>query len=70
MPGHATGRVVHREYYGHDSVVLVDLDTHGPQIRVRCPGRTRVEIGDRVAICTQTDMTAWPAPDPERAPAG
>jgi iron(III) transport system ATP-binding protein len=70
MPGHATGRVVHREYYGHDSVVLVDLDTHGPQIRVRCPGRTRVEIGDRVAICTQTDVTAWPAPDPERAPAG
>jgi iron(III) transport system ATP-binding protein len=62
-----TGRVVHREYYGHDCVVLVDLNGNGNQIKVRCPGRAPVEIGDAVSICAHGEVTAWPAPDADRA---
>jgi iron(III) transport system ATP-binding protein len=66
-PDYASGQVVHREYYGHDCVVLVDLNGNGRQIRVRCPGRPPVEIGDRVTIRAHGDVTAWPAPDAEQA---
>ncbi|HEY1740196.1 MAG TPA: TOBE domain-containing protein, partial [Acidimicrobiia bacterium] len=60
--GHApTGTVTHREYYGHDSVVLVRLDGSDVTMRVRCPGAARVELGARVAIDVDGDVVAWPA---------
>jgi len=59
-PGWATGQVTHREYYGHDLVVLVD--TGGPHpLRVRCPGHSPVQVGDMVVICAQGDVMAWQA---------
>jgi len=67
VPDYATGQVVHREYYGHDCVVLVDLNGNGCQIRVRCPGRPPIEIGDRVTIHAHANVTAWLAPDVEPA---
>jgi iron(III) transport system ATP-binding protein len=60
-PGRATGRVVHREYYGHDCVVLVDVDGGEDLVRVRCHGRAPVEVGDAVSISASGDVVAWPA---------
>jgi iron(III) transport system ATP-binding protein len=68
VSAHAIGRVVHREYYGHDCVILVDLNGTDRQIRVRCPGRAPVEVGDAVALCAHGDVTAWPAPPAPPAP--
>ncbi len=57
----ATGRVIHREYYGHDCVVLVSLDGAEPAVRVRCPGQAPVEVGDAVALQVTGAVVAWPA---------
>jgi iron(III) transport system ATP-binding protein len=61
-----TGRVVHREYYGHDCVVLVDLEGSEHPLRVRCPGRAPVEVGDAVVVSADGEVVAW-SPD---SPAG
>ncbi len=60
QPGQTTGQVVHREYYGHDCVVLVATTEH-QQLRVRCPGRALVDVGDTVAVSAAGDVVAWPA---------
>jgi iron(III) transport system ATP-binding protein len=57
-PGRATGQVIHREYYGHDLVVLVDTGGTRP-LRVRCPGRSPIRVGDTVVIAAQGDVIAW-----------
>jgi iron(III) transport system ATP-binding protein len=56
-----SGTVAHREYYGHDSVVLVRLDGSDVTMRVRCPGAARLALGDRVALAVDGDVIAWPA---------
>jgi hypothetical protein len=61
----ATGRVVHREFYGHDCVLLVDVTganaPPGGPLRVRCPGRPPAEVGDAVAMSASGEAVAWPA---------
>lgn len=62
------GRVVHREYYGHDSVLLVDTGD-GEPIRVRCGGALQLEIGDEVELLANGETVAWPtgeSPDQSR----
>jgi iron(III) transport system ATP-binding protein len=57
---HSTiGTVVHREYYGHDCVMLVDTSNH-ELMRVRCPGRAPVDVGDSVTIRAAGVVVAWP----------
>jgi iron(III) transport system ATP-binding protein len=60
-PGQATGKVIHREYYGHDCVVLVDTGDGDQPLRVRCPGRSPVQAGDMVLISVNGDVIAWQA---------
>jgi iron(III) transport system ATP-binding protein len=60
-PGQATGKVIHREYYGHDCVVLVDTGDGDQPLRVRCPGRSPVQAGDVVHIVAAGDVIAWQA---------
>jgi len=60
-PGRAIGRVVHREYYGHDCVVLVDVGSGKFPLRVRCPGSSPVEVGDEVVMSARGDVVAWQA---------
>jgi iron(III) transport system ATP-binding protein len=60
-PGQATGKVIHREYYGHDCVVLVDTGDGDQPLRVRCPGRSPVQAGDVVHIVADGDVIAWQA---------
>ena len=58
--GTATGTVVHREYYGHDSMLLLDMggtDT----VRVRCSGRPALELGDVAQVTAVGEVVAWPA---------
>lgn len=58
--GEATGTVVHSEYYGHDSMVLVRLDDHpGDLVRVRISGRAPVDVGDPVALSAAGEVVAW-----------
>ena len=57
--GAVTGEVVHREYYGHDSVMMVGVAGLDHPLRVRCPGRSAVTVGDRVAIRVTGDVVAW-----------
>ncbi len=54
-----TGRVVHREYYGHDCVVLVDVGIKH-LLRVRCPGRDLIKVGDNVVVSAEGEVVAWP----------
>jgi iron(III) transport system ATP-binding protein len=60
-PGQATGQVIHREYYGHDSVVMVGTGSDERPLRVRCSGRTLVQAGDKVLISAEGDVIAWKA---------
>ncbi len=66
----ATGNVVHREYYGHDSMVMVEVVGRGePLVRVRVSGRAPVGIGDAVVLSAAGDVVAWsvgPRPPTER----
>jgi iron(III) transport system ATP-binding protein len=59
-PGRATGQVTHREYYGHDLVVLVDTGGTHP-LRARCPGRCPIRAGDTVEVSARGDVIAWSA---------
>jgi iron(III) transport system ATP-binding protein len=65
-PGRVSGQVIHREYYGHDCVVLVSTGNSGHPLRVRCPGRSPAQAGDTVLISAQGPVIAWPA-DPQAA---
>jgi iron(III) transport system ATP-binding protein len=60
-PGQAAGQVIHREYYGHDCVVLVGTGNGERPLRVRCSGGTPVQAGDKVLISAQGDVIAWEA---------
>ena len=60
-PGQATGQVIHREYYGHDCVLLVTTGDGGHPLRVRCPGQSPVQAGDTVLISADGEVIAWPA---------
>jgi hypothetical protein len=53
--------VIHREYYGHDCVVLVRTGGDDRPLRVRCSGRSPVQAGDSVLISAQGDVIAWEA---------
>jgi iron(III) transport system ATP-binding protein len=68
-PGQATGKVIHREYYGHDCVVLVGTGENEHPLRVRCSGRATVQAGDRVLISAQGDVIAWEAEPQAKASA-
>jgi len=60
QPSHrGTGKVVHREYYGHDCVLLVETQQN-QLIRVRCSGRAPVQVGDSVSIAAAGAVVAWP----------
>jgi iron(III) transport system ATP-binding protein len=56
----AVGRVVHREYYGHDCIVLVDVGGGEHLLRVRCSGYTPVQVGDTVVLSATGEIVAWP----------
>jgi len=60
-PGQATGQVIHREYYGHDCVLLVTTGDGEHPLRVRCPGFSPVQAGDTVLISADGEVIAWPA---------
>jgi iron(III) transport system ATP-binding protein len=60
-PGQATGQVIHREYYGHDCVVLVGTGDDQNPLRVRCSGQSPVQAGDPVLISAAGDVIAWEA---------
>ncbi len=57
--GGAHGQVTHREFYGHDCLVLVDTGD-GQPVRVRCPGQPPVEVGEEVALSARGQVVAWP----------
>jgi iron(III) transport system ATP-binding protein len=59
--GQATGQVIHREYYGHDCVVLVGIGDGEQPLRVRCSGGAPVQAGDKVLISAQGNVIAWQA---------
>lgn len=58
--GRATGSIVHREYYGHDCIVLVEVPGVGQLLRVRSSGPSAVDVGDRVSVLVDGDVVAWP----------
>jgi iron(III) transport system ATP-binding protein len=60
-PGQTTGQVLHREYYGHDCVVLVGTGDDEHPLRVRCSGRSPVQAGDPVLISAEGNVIAWQA---------
>lgn len=62
-----TGSVVHREYYGHDCVVLVDDGVGETPLRVRCAGRTSVEVGDEVSVTARGEVVAWQTASADRS---
>jgi iron(III) transport system ATP-binding protein len=71
----AVGSVVHTEFYGHDCLVVVDLvqaangsaqpvatdETAHARLRVRCPGRPPVQVGEAVALAVNGQLVTWPA---------
>jgi iron(III) transport system ATP-binding protein len=59
--GQAAGQVIHREYYGHDCVVLVGIGDGEQPLRVRCSGVSPVQAGDKVLISAQGNVIAWQA---------
>jgi iron(III) transport system ATP-binding protein len=56
------GRIVHSEFYGHDSLIDVVCDQLrlGGHIRVRVQGATRLKEGAEVAVSASGDAQAWP----------
>ena len=60
-PGQTTGQVIHREYYGHDCVVLVGTGDDEHPLRVRCSGRSPVQAGDMVLVSAEGNVIAWQA---------
>ncbi len=63
--GGAPGRVVHSEFYGHDSVVEVASDTPLMRgiIRVRVQGACDLDSDDRVTMAASGEALAWPSPE-------
>ena len=59
--GAPRGRVVHREYYGHDCLVLVAVNGVEEPLRVRYPGPSPVKVGDEVSARVTGEAVAWPA---------
>jgi iron(III) transport system ATP-binding protein len=59
--GQAVGQVAHREYYGHDCVMLVDVGSGQHSLRVRCFGDVPFQVGDAVALSATGEFVAWPA---------
>jgi len=57
----ATGRVVDRQYFGHDCMLVVSTGG-GRSVRVRCGGQDTPQLGDAVALSVDGDVVAWPAP--------
>ncbi len=56
-----TGRVLHREYYGHDSVVLVQVAGLPEPVRVRCSGSVEFSPGLLVDLRASGTTVAWPS---------
>jgi iron(III) transport system ATP-binding protein len=59
-PGHIPATVVHREYYGHDQVLRVQL-ADGSIARVRLGSRSRLQPGDRIALSLDAPPLVLPA---------
>ncbi|MGO9559313.1 MAG: ABC transporter ATP-binding protein [Acidimicrobiales bacterium] len=66
-PNEVEGRVIHREYYGHDSVLLVEVGSEHAPVRVRCAGSSPVEVGDSVLLGASGQTVAWPSAEEMRA---
>ena len=64
-PDEVEGRVIHREYYGHDSVLLVEVGSDHAPVRVRCAGSSPVQVGDTVLLGASGETVAWPSGDGE-----
>jgi iron(III) transport system ATP-binding protein len=62
-----TGSVVHREYYGHHCIVLVDAGVGESPLRIRCAGPSSVEVGDSVSVTVRGEVVAWRAPAADRS---
>jgi hypothetical protein len=60
-PGQTAGQVIHREFYGHDCVVLVGTGDDDHPLRVRCSGRSPVQAGDLVLVSAEGNVIAWQA---------
>ncbi len=58
-PGSIVGRVVQSEYYGHDAVVVVEVDPGPGRIRVRRAGAERLEVGTSVVLRAHGPVAAW-----------
>ncbi len=56
------GRVIHREYFGHDSLYLVAPEGLTEPTRARAAGPALFEVGDEVETSPSGKMLAWPAP--------
>ncbi len=55
------GRVLEREYYGHDCLMLLAVSGEPAPLRVRCLGDSAVQIGADVAVSASGSAIAWPA---------
>jgi iron(III) transport system ATP-binding protein len=63
------GRVVRREYFGHDCLVVVATSEESEPLTIRVAGRPPVEVGDHVSIAAHGEVVAWPAGRAEAAAA-
>lgn len=60
--GILSGKVVQREYYGHDCVLVVEAAGRDP-LRVRSSGEGLPDVGAPVALTAEgAEAVAWPAP--------
>ncbi|HLI42892.1 MAG TPA: ABC transporter ATP-binding protein [Acidimicrobiales bacterium] len=66
-PAGAPGRVLECEYYGHDSVLVVEVPGLAEPVRVRAGGRPRAAAGEEVALAAAGPALAWPATEPRPA---
>ena len=53
------GRIASREYYGHDSVVLVVLD-NGTEVAARLHASRLPQVGERVDVTVESPVSAFP----------
>lgn len=54
-----SGRVARREYYGHDTVILVEVAGSPEAVRVRMSGCPAVETGEEVVLAAAGETVAW-----------
>jgi iron(III) transport system ATP-binding protein len=59
--GGVAGRVLAREYYGHDCLMLLAVNGEKAPLRVRCLGDAAVQIGEEVTVSASGAVIAWPA---------